>query len=162
MTSIHPSPFTPRVSLQSFRVANPWRLCLVRNLFFPPPPAGPPRHARAWSLQGCQYAYVLPTNTSFTWSSVTQGGRVVTVYNTDPAFILGGGTYVIGVYSATDSSFFLTSTISGNSITQLQPGVPQVRLHFHPHPRPVTRPVSPTPTPTPTPTITHTHALSHS
>jgi hypothetical protein len=72
------------------------------------------------------HAYVLPSQSNYNWSSVAQGGRVVTVYNTDPAFV-PDATYVVGVYSAaTTSSFFITASLSGDSFTQLVNGQPQV------------------------------------
>jgi hypothetical protein len=89
----------------------------------PPPPYCSPCLCAAQVVQG---AYVLPTTTNSVWSSVSQGGRVVTVRSSDAGFLAAGGTYVIGVYSATDSSFFVTSTISGSSLTVLLDGVPQV------------------------------------
>ena len=69
-------------------------------------------------------AYVLPTQNYYNWSSISQGGRVVTVYSTDPAFS-SPATYVVGVTSPSSSAFFITASLS-QSLTQLRDGEPEV------------------------------------
>lgn len=69
--------------------------------------------------------YLLPTLTRWTWSSISQGSLLTVIRSTDMGFF-APATYVIGVHSASTSAFFVTSTISRDTMTALGNGQPQV------------------------------------
>ena len=65
---------------------------------------------------------VLPDAQNAIWSSVSQGSQVTVVSAATDSRFRTPATYLVGVYSATPSQFFITSSMSQTSMTALHDG----------------------------------------